>query len=232
MNLNNKLNKTTALVVPLVILVLYTLALLVFPKTSTVIVCYVFGLLSAILFGAGNLCFVQSKTGYPWVVSIPMTIGRYVVTVALVSLLFSLASSLIPQYGLSPVIPAIVHIIVLAFYFVTLLLLHTGTQYIDQVDVQAAQDTSFMRSLKVELSDLRRKATPDTAKEMQKLVDLVQYSDPVSRAMVASLEQEIAQNVGKLRGAIADNQMGVVTELCTLLIDQVQERANKIRALK
>jgi hypothetical protein len=232
MNLNNKLNKTTALAVPLVILVLYTIALLVFPKSSTVIVCYVFGLLSAILFGAGNLYFVQSKTGYPWVASIPMTIGRYVVTVALVSLLFSLASSLIPQYGLSPVIPAIVHIIVLAFYFVTLLLLHTGTQYIDQVDVQAAQDTSFMRSLKVELSDLRRKATPDTAKEMQKLVDLVQYSDPVSHAMVASLEQDMAQNVGKLRSAIADNQPEVVVQLCTLLTDQVQERANKVRAMK
>jgi hypothetical protein len=232
MNLNNKLNKTTALAVPLVILVLYTLAFLAFPKSSTVIVCYVFGLLSAILFGAGNLYFVQSKTGYPWVASIPMTIGRYVVTVALVSLLFSLASSLIPQYGLSPVIPAIVHIIVLAFYFVTLLLLHTGTQYIDQVDIQASQDTSFIRSLKVELADLCRKATPATAKEMQKLVDLVQYSDPVSHAMVASLEQEMAQNVGKLRSAIADNQSGVVTELCTLLIDQVQERANKVRAMK
>jgi hypothetical protein len=232
MNLNNKLNKTTALAVPLVILVLYTLALLVFPKSSTVIVCYVFGLLSAILFGAGNLYFVKSKTGYPWVAAIPLTIGRYVVTVALVSLLFSLASSLIPQYGLSPVIPAIVHIIVLAFYFVTLLLLHTGTQYIDQVDVQAAQDTSFMRSLKVELSDLRRKATPDTAKEMQKLVDLVQYSDPVSHAMVASLEKEMAQNVRKLRSAIADNQTEVAVQLCTLLTDQVQERANKVRAMK
>jgi hypothetical protein len=232
MKIDTKLNKATAVIVPGVTILLYTLGLAILPKSDTVITCYVFGLLSAVLFGIGNLYFVSSKSGYPWVAAIPLTIGRYVVTSALISILFALASTFIPVYKLPVVVPIIAHIIALAFYLVMLLLLHTGKQYIEQVDNQIAKSTSFIREMTIEIAALSRNAPPEVSKELKALADTVRYGDPKSNPNAIPLERDIQANTERLRTAITNRETDVIRQICTDTIRLLKERADMLRSQK
>ena len=229
MNLNTKINKSTALIVPLVLLALYTLALFVFPRTPIVITAYAVGILGALAFGAGSLYFIGAQSGYPWVAAIPMTLWRYVITSALLSGVFVIAENLILQVRISPLILIVGQVLVFAFYFVMLTLMHTGKAYIEEVDQRVAEKRQFIKELSADLESVKKGMPDGVEKDFQAVVDAVRYSDPMSHESLAALEGDIRDNVIRLGRQTAPEQ---IRGLCVTLVQQIKERNTRVRALK
>jgi hypothetical protein len=232
MNLNNRVNKSAAALVSAVIFILYTIAFTALEKTPTLIVAYVFGAAGALTFFVGNLYFISAKSGYPWVAALPMTLWRYVITATLLSLVFVIAERTVPGYGLPYFVPLAGHILVLAFYFITLTLLHTGNKYIQEVDVSVAQKTDFIRGLTTEVMEIKRKAPAETARDVAALADAVRYSDPMSHFDVEALESDIQTGIERLRDAVARGDVADIQKISADTTALVKDRAERVRALK
>lgn len=229
MNLNTKLNKTTAIIVPAVLLVLFTLAFLVLDKTSITITAYVTGIIGSVLFYIGNQYFIGSKTGYPWVAAIPMTLWRYIITSTLLSGVFVIGEKLVPTFLIPVIVLVIGQIIIFAFYFVMLMLMHTGKEYIDSVDNKVAVKRQFIKDLNNDLSSIKQNAPDEVKKDIQTVIDAVRYSDPMSSDALAMIENDIQDNVTRL-GQQTDSEQ--IREICITLIRQIKDRNNRIRAMK
>ncbi len=227
MNLNTKINKVTAIVIPAVLAVLFTLLLFVLPRTPILITAYVAGFFGAALFAAGNLYFIGVKKGYPWIAAIPITLIRYIIVSTLLSAVFVILDNLDVEINALWLI--IAHIAVLAIFFVTLLLLHTGKEYIEELEQKVASERQFIKELNADLATIRLNAPVDTQKDIQNVIDAVRYSDPMSHESLAELEGEIHKNVimlGKLTGSEQ------IRTICATLIIQIKDRNNRTRALK
>lgn len=229
MNLNTKVNKATAIVVPIVLVVLYTLAFFVLDKTPITTTAYVVGIIGSVLFSLGNLYFINAKTGYPWVSAIPMTLWRYVITSALLSAVFVIGEKFAVTFSIPFIVLIIGHVIIFAFYLVMLMLMHTGKKYIENVDRKVEVKRQFIKELSNDLALIKDNAPDEVKKDIQTVIDAVRYSDPMSVDAVAAIENDIQDNVTRLSGLTDVNQ---IRELCILLVRQIKDRNNRIRAMK
>ncbi len=229
MNLNTKINKVTAVAIPAVLAVLFTLLLFILPRTPVLITAYVAGLIGAALFAAGNLYFIGVKKGYPWIAAIPITLIRYIITSTLLSAVFVLVDNVVEDLQISALWLIIAHIAVLAVFFVLLLLLHTGKEYIQEIEQKVASERQFIKELNAELATIRLNAPADTQKDIQNVIDTVRYSDPMSHESLTELEGEIQKNVIMLGRLTGSEQ---IRAICGTLIVQIKDRNNRTRALK
>lgn len=229
MNLNNKINKATAIIVPAVLVVLFTLTFFIFPKTPILITAYIVAIIGSALFCLGNLYFISTKGGYPWVAAIPMTLWRYIITATLLSGVFVIAEKLVPSFNIPSLVLIIGHIIVFAFFFVMLLLMHTGKEYIEEVDKKVAMKRQFIKDLSVELTSIKDNAPVEVKKDIQAVIDAVRYSDPKSHISLSLLENDIQDNVTRL-GQQTDPEQ--ISSLCVILMRQIKDRNAKSKALK
>jgi len=229
MNLNTKINKTTAVVVPAVLVILYTIAFLVLEKTPITITAYVVGIIGSVLFFIGNLYFINVKSGYPWISAIPMTLWRYIITSALLSAVFVIGEKFALTFTIPYIVLIIGQVIVFAFFFVMLMLMHTGKEYIESVDKKVAVKRQFIKELGNELAMIKENAPDEVKKDIQAVIDAVRYSDPMSVDAVAAIENDIQDNVTRLAGM---TDAGQIRELCVLIVRQIKDRNNRIRAMK
>lgn len=229
MNLNNKINKATAITIPLVLFILFTLAFIILPKTSILITAYVVAVIGVIFFCLGNLYFISAKGGYPWVAAIPMTLWRYIITATLLSGVFIIGENFVPNFKLSPIVLIIGHVLVFAFFFVMLMLMHTGKEYVEEVDKKIAVKRQFIKELTNDLMSMKEN-TPDTVKkDVQTVIDAVRYSDPMSHESLTMLENDIQDNVIRLGQQTDPEQISL---LCATLVRQLKDRNAKTKALK
>lgn len=229
MDLNTKINKTTAVVVPAVLVILYTIAFLVLEKTPITITAYVVGIIGSVLFFIGNLYFINVKSGYPWISAIPMTLWRYIITSALLSAVFVIGEKFALTFTIPYIVLIIGQVIVFAFFFVMLMLMHTGKEYIESVDKKVAVKRQFIKELGNELAMIKENAPDEVKKDIQAVIDAVRYSDPMSVDAVAAIENDIQDNVTRLAGM---TDAGQIRELCVLIVRQIKDRNNRIRAEK
>lgn len=229
MNLNTKINKATTIITSIVLLALFTLGFFVLERTPITIAAYVVGVLAAILFFAANNYFIESKTGYPWVAAIPMTMWRYIITSTLLSGVFVIGEKLIPTFNIPTMVLIIGHLIVFAFFFTMLMLMNAGKEYIESVDQKLAVKRQFIKDLSNELGSIKEHAPNEVKKDIQTVIDAVRYSDPISCDSVATIENDIENNVTRL-GLETDTEQ--IRELCITIIKQIKDRNNRVRSLK
>lgn len=229
MNLNTKTNKNTAILVPAVLIALFTLAFLIIEKTPITITAYVAGIVSSTLFCAGNLYFLSAKKGYPWIAAIPMTLWRYIITSTLLSGVFIIGERLIPAFNIPAVVLVIGQVILLVFFFVMLVLMHSGKEYIENVDKKVAAKRQFIKELLNDLTSIKENAPDEVRRDIQNVIDAVRYSDPMSSDAVAAIENDILDNVTRL-GQQTDSEQ--IRELCITIIKQIKDRNMRIRNMK
>ena len=229
MNLNNRTNKTTAVVVTVVLIILFTLTFFVLPQTPILITAYVVAIIGSILFCVGNLYFISGKSGYPWVAAIPMALWRYIIIATLLSGVFVIGERFVPSFKLPVLVLIIGQVIVFAFFFVMLLLMHTGKQYIEEVDKKVAIKRQFIKDLGVDLMSIKENAPNEVKKHIQTVIDAVRYSDPMSNDSLVAIENDIQDNVTRL-GHQTD--LDQIRELCITIVRQLKDRNNRVRAMK
>lgn len=91
--------------------------------------------------------------------------------------------------------------------------------------------TSYIKLLKVDAEQLLDKCKDEmTRKEINKVVEAIKYSDPVSNEMLMSLELKISNKLSELTKQVEDNTdiNGTVDELLQL----ISERNKKSKVLK
>jgi hypothetical protein len=159
---------------------------------------YIVGIICAVLFCVGNLYFIGVKNGYPWVAAIPMTLWRYIITSTLLSAVFVIGDNFILTFAIPVIILIIGHILVFAFYFVMLLLLHTGQSYIDETDKKVAVKRQFIKELNTALTIIRDSASEGVKKDIQAVIDAVKFSDPMSHESLSPVEDDIRDVAARL----------------------------------
>lgn len=229
MNLNTKINKATAITIPVVLFVLFTLAFIVLPRTSILVTAYIVAIIGCVFICLGNMYFINTKGGYPWVAAIPMTLWRYIITSTLLSGVFVIGENFVPNFKLSPLVLIIGHVLVFAFFFVMLMLMHTGKEYIEKVDNKIKVKRQFIKELSNDLMLIKENAPDAVKKDIQTVIDVVRYSDPMSHESLFTLENDIQDNVTRL-GQQKDPEQ--ISSLCITLVRQVKDRNAKTKVLK
>lgn len=85
----------------------------------------------------------------------------------------------------------------------------------------------YIRQLQVEVELLASKETdPAVRTELNRLAEMIRYSDPMSHEQLAGLEEKISAKVAELKTAA--NRPELITELISLL----EERNLKCKILK
>lgn len=84
-----------------------------------------------------------------------------------------------------------------------------------QQDEKLKKDVELMRSVQAKISQMVGFCDDaEAAAAVKALADEVRYSDPVSSAATASAEADLVAAVDALQGAVADNDVAAIKELC------------------
>ena len=93
--------------------------------------------------------------------------------------------------------------------------------------------TKFIEELRVEIKVLSNNASgKQYEKEINKLNDVVRYTDPVTNKEVIELEDEILYELDNLKKAIEESRESDASSYINKLIELVNERAVRIKSLR
>jgi hypothetical protein len=142
---------------------------------------------------------------------------------------FIIGERLIPAFNIPAVVLVIGQVILLVFFFVMLVLMHSGKEYIENVDKKVAAKRQFIKELLNDLTSIKENAPDEVRRDIQNVIDAVRYSDPMSSDAVAAIENDILDNVTRL-GQQTDSEQ--IRELCITIIKQIKDRNMRIRNMK
>ena len=113
---------------------------------------------------------------------------------------------------------------VLAFNAISLAKANIAADLVSETDDKIKAQTSFIKTLTVEVESLMSRAQNETAKTTAKKVyEAVRYSDPMSNDGISGIESEIAIKFNQFAGAITANSDDIATiadELIVLITDR------------
>lgn len=127
----------------------------------------------------------------------------------------------------------IVCLLVLGFTAISVIKATAAADIVSKIDNKIAAETAFIKTITVDAQNLINRANaPMLKKQCKKIYEALRYSDPMSNAALADVEQRIKEEFDALTDAvIADDLVATessVKELSTL----INERNNKCKVLK
>lgn len=226
-------NKRTITLITVILAVLLTLLFLVAsPVTTNFLIGYAFALI-----GLGGLWLCTSmaldrKGSFPWVAALPIAALTYLIVECLAS-----AAVVIPAQLRIWVLPAtwffLIHAVLLGFFLIRIIVLMSGSRYIDARGEIVRQKVNAIRSMQVDIEMLASQTTDiDLKKAISKLAERVRFSDPMSHADLGTLETRIEQRINDLKHLVqtADVERASTTiQEAELLLE---ERNKKAKLLK
>lgn len=127
-------------------------------------------------------------------------------------------------------IPVIVEVLLLAFFLISLIARTAYKDTIAKIDSQK-QRKAYITELRIQLESMLNSVTnEEVKKELEKLCETVKYTDPVSYKEVEDIEDEISNNVEKLKVVIGDGDSVKVNELIKSISNLVNERKLRLKA--
>ena len=136
-----------------------------------------------------------------------------------------------------PVIPTWIGIILcaaaLAIYAIGVLKAGAAASIVGGIDDKVKQQTSFTRFMTADAQALAGRAgTPEAAEAVNKVVDALRYSDPMSNPALAGIEGNIARRFGDLSGAVEAGDNDAVVSISKEVVDMIRDRNNRVKMLK
>lgn len=129
-------------------------------------------------------------------------------------------------------IPIIVEALVSAFFFISLIIRTAYKDTILKIDAQK-QRKAYITELIIELQTLSSSICDEVVKkELEKLFELVKYTDPVSSKEVEDLENEISNKVEELKKVASGDNNTKALELIKTITTMVNERKLRLKADK
>ncbi len=122
----------------------------------------------------------------------------------------------------------IIQAVVLAAYFLLMLMGSTGKQHAAAVEHDIKVKTSRMKELKIACTDLSDSVTdPNLKKRVSRFAEDLRYSDPVSGADLEEAENMLETCIDHLREAISDGDNDSIVTACERAEKALQKR-NKL----
>lgn len=131
-------------------------------------------------------------------------------------------------YEIPAWILAIVEVFLLTFFFVSLITRVAYKDTISKIDAKEYKE-SFIKELRIEIQSLYNSVNNENIKRnLNILVELVRYTDPVSNKEVEAVEDEIVNKVTELKCEIENEEKALV--LISSIINLIKERKIRLKS--
>ena len=127
----------------------------------------------------------------------------------------------------------LISVVIAALYLIILLGTGKGREHVIEVTEQNAVATDWMDRFKLENADLADGiAEPETKKKVQKVVEEIRFSDPVSNEKLLNDEQEMSNAVATVRSALAEGDKETILAACDEALVLIKKRNAMCKANK
>lgn len=199
----SKSNKAVVVLVVIAVMLSVVAFAVPFPKNASFWIAYVAELIAIALqvpifkvaFGGADdlkskfLGFPIARVGYTYLI----------IQTILSVMFFSMGWIPVPAW-----ITAVVCVLVLGIMLVCSITADIARQTVQKIEQTTKADTSLMMSLRTRSSQLvNRTNDPALKKELERLAENIQFSDPVSSAAIAVEEQRLVSALTQLESAVA-----------------------------
>ncbi len=135
--------------------------------------------------------------------------------------------------GMPDWLSVIVCLSVLSFTAISVIKATFATEIVYDIDDKIATQTAFIKTMTVESQNLVNRANAAMLKKQCKRVyDAFRYSDPMSSASLADIEQRIKEEFDILTDAVIADDLTTTESSAKELIRLIAERNNKCKTLK
>lgn len=125
----------------------------------------------------------------------------------------------------------VIEVLIVCYSLISLIVKTAYREKIDEIDDKTINKTSFIEELRVQSQLLMPLAKNKSYyQSLSKMIDVIKYCNPISNEQVIDLEDEILNNIYKLRDfIISDNDINAEKTI-QVIVNQMEER--KLRSKK
>ena len=221
-------SKNTIIIIYAVLAIMYAVIFLAVPfeKNATTWIAFSFGCLSIV--AGAIVSFVSFDKGTSLkskVYGFPMfRLGYYYTTVQVILALALFIAEFfvdIPYW-----ISIVFGVLLLGVLIIGVLAIDNVRDIVEQQDIKTESSTQMMESIKRDVDSLVRKCQDEgIKKELEKLAEIIRYSDPVSNNSTIGIEQDIMDKIAELKIAHDENNYNtknILSELSELIMNRNQ----------
>ena len=148
-------------------------------------------------------------------------------------ILITILSAVALKIGLSPIIQVVVAIVIIAVASIRLFGAGVAREIITDKDEEIQQRTQFIKLLSADAQALITDAKSDEAKALAKKVyEAIRFSDPMSSPELAQIEAQIQNEFNSFYSAILSDNTEQAEASSIRIIDMINIRSNRCKALK
>ena len=212
-----------------ILLVMYNTIVFVLPFTRTpnFWVGYAFSMIAILLTTGVGLYALGHEGIKSKFYGLPLVLVAW--TFLIVQIIVGFVEMLLPSIPVQ--YPVVLNIVMLCVCLIGLIGTSLGTDEVERIDQKIKDKVFFVKSLQADVEGLISK-TPDASlkKSLKDLSETIRYSDPMSKAQLASIENKIDVAVSALSGSLDDGDKAQA--LCDELQQLFAERNRKCKLLK
>lgn len=160
-----------------------------------------------------------------------LSVMHYAFCALVVSLIVGAVAMVVP--AIPYWIGIIVDVLVLAFYAIAIVKAVAAADIINTVEHKVKEKTAFIKMLTVDAESLVARAKSDEAKTLAKKVyEAVRFSDPMSSPQLSDAESRIQSEFTAFSDAIKNDDVALAATSSEELINLINDRNSKCKALK
>lgn len=127
----------------------------------------------------------------------------------------------------------VIQAVVLAIFLVVAIVSLMARDTVREIGNNIKEKVADLRSVLIDVEMMRDGCSdPELKEKLRKLSETVKYSDPISNAAVADVEQRINRQVSELRAYLDNNQLADAAQACKELELLYAERNKKLAMSK
>lgn len=197
-------------------------------KTTVFLYSYIFTIIAFLLQVGAFILLYHKKSRREGFLGLPLTI------IGLIYLLVQIVASTIfmimPEMSLK--ISNVIQSLIWGIYLIVSLVILIGKNGIHRLEKQTHEERLFIKITEDELLSLYEKTKDDAVKkQINKLCEMIRYSDPISHPSIILIEQKISQKISLLSADIECNNNDVFEKI-EEIISLISERNRKCKLLK
>lgn len=127
----------------------------------------------------------------------------------------------------------IVCLLILGFTAISIIKATVAAKIVSDIDTKVLTETAFIKTITVDAQNLMNRANaPMLKKQCKKVYEALRYSDPMSNAALADVEQRIKEEFDVLTDAVIADDLTATESGTKELLRLIDERNNKCKNSK
>lgn len=124
-------------------------------------------------------------------------------------------------------------LLVLGFTAISVIKAGLAAELVSDIDEKLAPNTAFIKAITADAQNLMNRANaPMLKKQCKKVYEALRYSDPVSNAEIADIEQRIKEEFDILTDAVISDDLNLVESSAKEITVLINERTSKLKLSK